>query len=229
MAIEYRFDPEVYIPAAVRYNYITIQEARAEYSRLRSAAVKRLQRLSQSEGRLYSAYRMYGKEGFAPLPKDATPAEVGRALADVYHFLEMKTSSLKEIRSSQKKALETLNARGYTFLNKSNIKEFGEFMEAARQQKVISSNRGGSPTIVELYETVKRLNLPPEQIQRNFSEWLRKKKQLEELPTPKPGEKTSLDSVSARILIRETRKARESGQIPKAQKTQKAGKKKKGG
>lgn len=229
MAISYRYDPEVYIPAAVRYNYLTIQEARAEYSRLRSAAVKRLQRLSRTEGRLYSAYRMYGKEGFAPLPKDATPAEVGRALADVYHFLEMKTSSLKEIRTSQKKALETLNQRGYTFLDKSNIREFGEFMEAARQQKVVSSNRGGSPVIVELYETAKRLSIPPEQIQRNFSEWLRKKKQLEELPTPKPGEKTSLDSVSARILIREGRGAHEQGQAPKSRKTQKAGKKKKGG
>lgn len=229
MPIKYRYDPEVYIPAAVRYGYLELSEARAEYSRLRSAAVKRLQRLSQSEGRLYSAYRMYGKEGFAPLPKDATPAEVGRALADVYHFLEMKTSSLKEIRTSQKKALETLNQRGYTFLNKSNIKEFGEFMEAARQQKVVSSNRGGSPVIVELYETAKRLSLPPEKIQRNFSEWLRKKKQLEEMPTPKPGEKTSLDSVGARILIREGRKAHESGQTPKARKTQKTSKKKKGG
>ncbi len=229
MAIRYRYDPEVYIPAAVRYGYLELSEARAEYSRLRSAAVKRLQRLSQSEGRLYSAYRMYGKEGFSPLPKDATPAEVGRALADVYHFLEMKTSSLKEIRTSQKKALETLNARGYTFLNKSNIREFGEFMESARQQKVVSSNRGGSPVIVELYETAKRLSLPPEKIQRNFSEWLRKKKQLEEMPTPNPGEKTSLDSVSARILIREGRKTHESGQAPKARKNQKASKKKKGG
>ncbi len=226
MPIKYKYDPEVYIPAAVRYGYLELSEARAEYSRLRSAAVKRLQRLSQSEGRLYSAFRMYGEEGFAPLPKNATPAEVGRALADVYHFLEMKTSSLKEIRTSQKKALETLNQRGYTFLNKSNIREFGEFMESARQQKVVSSNRGGSPVIVELYETAKRLSLPPEKIQRNFSEWLRKRKQLEEMPTPKPGEKTSLDSVSARILIREGRKARESGQSLKAQKSSK---KKKGG
>lgn len=224
MPINYKYDPEVYIPASIRYGYITLPEARAEYSRLRSAAVKRLQRLSRTEGHLYSAYRMYGKEGFAPLPKDATPAEVGRALADVYHFLEMKTSSLKEIRTSQKKALETLNQRGYTFLNKSNIREFGEFMESARQQKVVSSNRGGSPVIVELYETVKRLSLPPEKIQRNFSEWLRKKKQLEEMPTPKPGEKTSLDSVSARILIREGRKVRESGQSPKHQKSRKKNK-----
>ena len=226
MAIEYRFDPEVYIPAAIRYGYIPHPDARAEYSRLRSAAVKRLQRLSQSEGRFYTAFKMYGKEGFSPLPKDATPAEVGRALADVYHFLEMKTSSLKEIRTSQKKALETLNQRGYAFLNKSNIREFGEFMEAARQQKVVSSNRGGSPVIVELYETAKRLSIPPEQIQRRFSEWLRMKKQLEELPTPKPGEKTSLDSVRARILIREGRNAHESGS---ARKTQKSSKKKKGG
>ena len=229
MPIKYKYDPEVYIPAAVRYGYLELSEARAEYSRLRSAAVKRLRRLSGTEGERYTAFRMYGKEGFPSLPKNASASEVGRALADVYHFLEMKTSSLKEIRTSQKKALETLNQRGYAFLNKSNIREFGEFMESARQQKVVSSNRGGSPVIAELYETAKRLSLPPEQIQRNFAEWLRKKKQLEELPTPKPGEKTSLDSVGARILIREGRKAHESGRATKAQKTQKASKKKKGG
>lgn len=229
MPIKYKYDPEVYIPAAVRYGYITLPEARAEYSRLRSAAVKRLERLSRTEGARYSAYQMYGKDGFSPLPKNATPAEVGRALADVYHFLEMKTSSISQIRESQRQALKTLQERGYSFVNKSNIKEFGEFMEAARQQKVISSNRGGSPTIVELYETVKRLNFPPEQIQVRFAEWLRKKKQLEGLPTPKPGEKTSLDSVNARILIREGRKAHESGQAPKARKAQKSSKKKKGG
>lgn len=206
MPINYKYSPEVYIPAAVRFNYLTIREARAEYSRLRSAAVKRLQRLSQSEGRQYTAYRMYGKEGFAPLPKDATPAEVGRALADVYNFLEMKTSSLKEIRASQKKALETLNQRGYTFLNKSNIREFGEFMEAARLQKVASNNRGGSPVIVELYETVKRLQIPPEQVQRNFALWLSKRKELEAMPTPKPGAKNTPDSVQARLLIQEIRK-----------------------
>ena len=229
MPIKYKYDPEVYIPAAVRYGYLELSEARAEYSRLRSAAVKRLQRLAGTEGERYTAFRMYGKEGFSSLPKNASASEVGRALADVYHFLEMKTSSIGFIRASQRNAIKTLNERGYGFINKGNIREFGEFMESARQQKVVSSNRGGSPVIVELYETAKRLSIPPEQIQRNFSEWLRKKKQLEELPTPKPGEKTSLDSVSARILIREGRKAHESGRAPKAQKTQKASKKKKGG
>lgn len=205
MPVNYKYDPEVYIPAAIRYGYITLPEARAEYSRLRSAAVKRLQRLSRTEGRLYSAYRMYGKEGFAPLPKDATPAEVGRALADVYHFLEMKTSSVNAIRESQRRALKTLNERGYTFINKSNIREFGEFMEEARQQKVVSNNRGGSPTIVELYETVKRLQMPPEQVQRRFAYWLSKRKELETIPTPKPGEKNTTDSIQARLLIRDIR------------------------
>lgn len=209
MAIDYRYPSEAYIPAAVRYGYLDIKEARAEYSRLRSAAVKRLERLSRTEGARYSAYQMYGKEGFAPLPKNATPAEVGRALADVHHFLEMKTSSISQIRESQRQALETLQARGYSFVNKSNIKEFGEFMEAARQAKVASSNRGGSPIIVELYETVKRLQLPPKQIQLRFTEWLRKKEELESLPTPKPGEANSLDSVKTRLLIREKRKQRQ--------------------
>lgn len=189
MAINYRYDPEVYIPASVRYGYLTLSEARAEYSRLRSAAVKRLERLSRTEGVRYSAYQMYGKEGFAPLPKNATPAEVGRALSDVHHFLEMKTSSISQIRESQRQALKTLQERGYSFVTRTNIKEFGEFMEAARQAKVVSANRGGSPVIVELYETAKRLQLPPEEVQRNFTAWLAKRGELEKLPTPQPGEK----------------------------------------
>ena len=205
MPIKYKYDPEVYPPAAVRYGYIGLSEARAEYSRLRSAAVKRLERLSRTEGAQYSAYQMYGKDGFAPLPKNATPAEVGRALADVYHFLEMKTSSISQIRESQRQALKTLQERGYSFVTKSNIKEFGEFMEAARQQKVVSSNRGGSPVIVELYESVKRLQIPPEQVQRNFARWLSKRKELESMPTPKPGEKNTTDSIQARLLIRDIR------------------------
>ena len=189
MAIDYRYPSEAYIPAAVRYGYIDIKEARAEYSRLRSVAVKRLERLSRTEGRQYSAYQMYGREGFAPLPKNATPAEVGRALADVHHFLELKTSSISQIRESQRQALATLQERGYTFVNRANIREFGEFMEAARQAKVVSANRGGSPIIVELYETVKRLQIPVEEVKRNFVEWLAKKAELEKIPTPAPGEK----------------------------------------
>lgn len=206
MPINYKYSPEVYIPAAVRFNYLTIQEARAEYSRLRSAAVKRLQRLSGTEGERYTAFRMYGKEGFPSLPKNATASEVGRALADVYHFLNMKTSSIGAIRASQREAVKTLQERGYDFINKGNIREFGEFMEAARQQKVASDNRGGSPVIVELYETAKRLQIPPEQIQRRFSLWLSKRKELEAMPTPKPGTKNTPDSVQARLLIQEIRK-----------------------
>ena len=206
MPINYKYDPEVYIPAAIRYNYLSIEEARAEYSRLRSAAVKRLQRLAGTEGEHYSAFRMYGKEGFSSLPKNASASEVGRALADVYHFLEMKTSSIASIRAAQREAIKTLQERGYGFINKGNIREFGEFMESARQQKVASDNRGGSPVIVELYETVKRLQMPPEQVQVRFAFWLSKRKELEAMPTPKPGDKNTTDSMQARLLIQEIRK-----------------------
>lgn len=206
MAIDYRYPSEAYIPAAVKYGYIDLSEARAEYSRLRSVAVKRLQRLSRTEGARYSAYQMYGKEGFAPLPKNATPAEVGKALADVHHFLELKTSSISQIRASQRQALRTLQDRGYSFVNKSNIREFGDFMEAARQAKVVSANRGGSPIIVELYETVKRLQIPVEEVQRNFAAWLNKRTELKAIPTPAPGEKALTPEQIRRKLGIKTKK-----------------------
>ena len=165
-----------------------------------------MQRLAGTEGERYTAFRMYGKDGFPSLPKTATASEVGRALADVYHFLEMKTSSIASIRAAQREAIKTLQVRGYGFINKGNIREFGEFMESARQQKVASDNRGGSPVIVELYETVKRLQMPPEQVQARFAFWLSKRKELEAMPTPKPGEKNITDSMQARLLIQEIRK-----------------------
>lgn len=207
MAIDYRYPPEAYIPAAVRYGYIDIAEARAEYSRLRSVAVKRLQRLSRTEGREYSAFKMYGKEGFAPLPRNATPAEVGRALADVHHFLNLRTSSISQIRQSQREALTTLQERGYDFLNAGNIKEFGEFMEAARQAKVISANRGGSPIIVELYATIKRLQIPVEEVKANFAAYLAKKAELDRMPTPAPGERAmSVSQIRRELGIRTRRR-----------------------
>ena len=211
MAINYRYDPEVYIPAAIRYGYLTEKEARAEYSRLRSIAVKRLQRLASTEGRHHAAFKMYGREGFSPLPRNASASEIGRALADVHHFLEMKTSSISQIREAQRSAVQTLQERGYTFINRSNIREFGEFMEAARRQKVASDNRGGSPIIVELYETVKRLNLDPAVVQRDFAYWLARKKELESMSTPQPGKMVTAEDVRTRLTIREIRAQKKKG------------------
>lgn len=199
----YRYEPEVYTPAAIRYGYLKPAEARAEYARLRAVAQKRLQRLSASEqGRKGHAYQLYGKEGFAPLPRDASPTMIGRELAAVYHFLELKTSSLAAMKETSRKTLETLKAHGFTKVNAGNLREFGDFMEAARQKGIARQNRGGSYPVAELYETVKRLNIPAEQVEANFTEYLRKRRQLEALPTINPKTKKPLSSADIEKRLR---------------------------
>lgn len=204
----YRYEPEVYTPAAIRYGYLKPAEARAEYARLRAVAQKRLQRLAASEqGRKGHAYQLYGKEGFAPLPRDASPSMIGRELAAVYHFLELKTSSLAAMKETSRRTLETLKAHGFTKVNASNLREFGDFMEAARQKGIVRQNRGGSYPVAELYETVKRLNIPVEQVEANFTEYLRKRRQLEALPTIDPKTKRPLSSaeIEKRLRIKKKR------------------------
>lgn len=181
---EFRFDPEAYTPSGIRFGLITEREARKEYSRLRSVAVKRLARLKGTEGEQYSAFRRYGKDGFAKLDQITSKGILARELSAVYDFLNLRTSSIGYIRAARREALETLQERGFTFLNKSNILEFGEFMESARQQKISNRNAGGSYEIVELFQTVKRLALDPKEVERNFAAYMRKKDELAAMPTP---------------------------------------------
>lgn len=188
---EFRFEPEAYTPSGIRFGLITAQEARKEYSRLRAVAVKRLQRLKGTEGEQYSAYRRYGKEGFAKLDQITSEGSLARELTAVYDFLNLRTSSIGAIRSARRQSLDTLRERGFTFLNKGNIREFGEFMESARQQKIINRNAGGSDEIVELFQTVKRLALDPKEVERNFAAYMRKRGELEALPTPKSKNKAT--------------------------------------
>lgn len=181
---EFRFDPEAYTPSGIRFGLITEREARKEYSRLRAVAVKRLARLKGTEGEQYSAFRRYGKEGFAKLDQITSEGSLARELTAVYDFLNLRTSSISAIRSARREALETLQDRGFAFVNKSNIREFGEFMESARQQQLVIKNAGGSDPIAKFYETVKRLALDPKEVERNFAEYLRRKDELKAMPTP---------------------------------------------
>lgn len=188
---DFRFEPEAYTPSGIRFGLITAKEARKEYSRLRAVAVKRLVRLRGTEGEQYSAFRRYGKDGFAKLDQITSEGGLARELTAVYDFLNLRTSSIGAIRSARRQSLDTLRERGFTFLNKSNIREFGEFMESARQQKIINRNAGGSDEIVELFQTVKRLSLDPQEVERNFAAYMRKKDELAAMPTPKSKNKST--------------------------------------
>ena len=172
-----RTTPEYYSKSAIKSGEWTDAEIRREYSRLRDIAQKRLERLGRNEPGSF-AYRH--NVGQYPTLKE-TGTEGARALLPrLARFIGAKTGSVTGIREQRAKALESLREHGYTFLNKSNIKQFGQFMEQFRASK--GSKVIGSPTAVELFEQAKEKHMNIDQIKMQFEMWLQALPDLQQIP-----------------------------------------------
>jgi len=147
----------------------TPRDARAEYARLRKIANRRLERLGASEfanGRTYQNY----SSGFQALPPDMEIEKVRKALYDVAHFLNLKTSSVSGARAAREKFVAKMNELGYSFVNKNNAAKFGEFM---REVKTHETYRGyDSDRVAELFGTLTYKRIDREDAAKYFEFWL---------------------------------------------------------
>lgn len=129
----FAYKPSTYTPILkTARNPLSEKEMRAEYSRLRSIASKRLKRLGEQVGDTDSYYNYY-KDMFPKLSELKSKKSVAVKLMIVHDFLTSDMSSLTGRKRITKKTLRTLKEHGYGFVNAGNIAEFGEFMEYARQ------------------------------------------------------------------------------------------------
>lgn len=142
---------------------------RAEYSRLRTIANKRIAALGRSEFAGTRAYLEHA-EGFAPLAI-LDSRELLYELQKVAQFLSSPRSSVTGLRKERKETLETLRARGVTSITKQNYAEFVEFMEAARA--IFAGRIPDSDRVVEIYDALKSANVsdPVQAIQQDFEYW----------------------------------------------------------
>lgn len=142
---------------------------RAEYSRLRRIANKRIAALGRSEFAGTRAYLDHS-EGFAPLAI-LDNRELLYELQKVAQFLSSPRASVTGLRKERKETLETLRARGITSITKQNYTEFIEFMEAARA--IFAGRIPDSDRVVEIYDALKSANVsdPVQAIQQDFDYW----------------------------------------------------------
>lgn len=134
-------------PQLARATTISDKTLRAEYSRLRSIANKRLQRM---EGRPEAAGTYDRLPDQFPKLKGMSRADVVRALGDVSEFLTAKRGSLSGIRESNKQIQESLNKRGIN-VPQDQIAKFGSFMNAMKKALGISRGEYASTQIAELW------------------------------------------------------------------------------
>lgn len=173
MASRFSIDRSQYFPDVARsVTFPTVREARAEYSRLRKIAVKRLNRLAAAGYSDMATYQRYAN-AFSPLPKDLSESRVYKKLNEVAHFLSLKSSSVSGEREKLRSTIDTLHELGYDFVDESNIREFGQFMDSLR------SYMGGkdldySEQAIEVFRQALDADSPldPQELAEQFADWL---------------------------------------------------------
>lgn len=185
----HNYPDEYYYPEALRSGILTEAEMRKEYSYLRAIANKRLERFPGTEFEEHQSYRRnVGK--FAPLSEISSKRDLIMKLYEVKKFTSAKSSSVTGLRAIERQALETARERGLTWLNKGNLKAFGEFMEEARARGY--ARLYGSERVAELFGTASKKDLDPQKLFEDFSYWMENQKELAATPKIKsPVERTA--------------------------------------
>ena len=173
--------PEYYYPEALRSGTLTPQEMRTHYSYLRKIANKRLKRFVGSEFEDAQSYiKNVGK--FVPLSEINNERELMFKLYEVNKFVRARSSSVTGLKQMRNEAIETFHDRGFTWINKNNIKQFGDYMEYMRSK--YGAKQFDSERASELFGmiTSDKVGLNVEDIQNDFKFWSKHADELSQLP-----------------------------------------------
>ena len=178
----FKFNRFSYTPEGAKQ--LTDRNLREEYSRLRSIAVKRLQRLGNSEWNDTDLY-LRSKNKFKKLKDIKNERELRYLFSDLHYFLESPRSSVTGLDKIRRQSLDTLHAHGYEFVTKKNFREFGRFMEWAREhaQAYMYDSERVANTFNEI--SVKR-NLSQQEIESAFRSWSRRERKLQNIRNLNP-------------------------------------------
>lgn len=127
---------ESYIGSASKQD---IAALRAEYTRLRDIAQKRVKRLGKSEFRETSAYTSHA-EGFAKL-RELDPRDLPKAMAELSKFVNAKTSTLAGQKETRQRTIETFRKQGINLTPKNYMAVFAVMKELRKQKKTYDSER----------------------------------------------------------------------------------------
>lgn len=164
---------------SVQAENFTLSEARKEYSKLRSIARKRLERLGSSEFATGSTYKNW-QAGFEKVSELKNERDLRKALYDVSRFLNVKTGTVSGARKAQKEFVKTMNEMGYDWINRKNAQQFGEFMREVK--KHVDYKGRDSEQLVDLFRIAKEKRIEPISLARNYEKWFENEKKFEAAP-----------------------------------------------
>lgn len=150
----------------------TPQEIRREYSRLRSIAKKRFERLAASEFGTGAGKTPYNFtiENYPTLREIKSERELVLKLRDLASVIESPRSTVYGLRDIQKASVKTIQEAGYSWVNESNWQAFGEFMGDVRA--MTTARLFDSERAVNIYNLQQRGLASSEEVRGIFQAYL---------------------------------------------------------
>lgn len=145
------------------------KEIRAEYTRLRDIAQKRLKRMGETKFRETNTYKFNVKH-YPKLKDIKSINELAGRLADLARFIIDPYGTLAKQKEIMKKSLTTLHEHDYTFVTEENYIEFGKFMEYYRDTHYDEIYDSGDAA--DAYGVTVKHQINPEKVKEDFEFWL---------------------------------------------------------
>lgn len=142
-------------------------EVRKEYDKLYREASRRLEALSRSENK--TAQRIAREYADIVVEQPTSKNQLVKSTIALEKFLSTKFSKVTNIYAAERKTLETLQKKGYSFITKNNLEGFGDFMEYMRNS--YDMRRGGSGSIMEFLTERGKVGNNPEKLAQAFEKW----------------------------------------------------------
>lgn len=192
--MKYNLPDIAYTPRGWMYGDVEPSDMKKEYQRLRKVANERLRKLEKA-GYADSDIYMRFKSSFPAYTDIKTNTALGIHMADVRHFLGLKTSTVGGMHKVESNTIQRLHKSGYTFINTDNLKAFGAFMDAVRAK--FGGLIYGSDQVADLFGAAHEKSLDPALLLKDFEYWLENVYELEhsrqkrnDLNTPEKYKKT---------------------------------------
>lgn len=170
----FKFEEEAYYPEAVSSGMYSAREYRTEYQRLYRVAQKRLRSFERA-GREYTETYKYNVKRIKPSTQ-ISDKDMGKAMYDIKRFLSSQRGSVSGQKAWEAERIKEFHEKGVTFVNKSNFRDFNDFMEECRRQHL--DKIYGSEAVLELFGAAVGKGLDPEELFREFSFWVENRRKL---------------------------------------------------
>lgn len=168
-----RRDPLRYNRAAYRFAdavRAAIPDPVAEYARIRESAMQRIRRLEKA-GYLGQTTKR-AREVFEKTARQITAEEAIEALPDAARFITSARGTVGGMRDIERRTADTFQDRGFDFVNRRNVKQFGEFLDWLGTEKLEKTYYRESSGAPREGRTAESKTLLKDDLESAFKLWL---------------------------------------------------------